>query len=124
MGLKFLVVEDDDDIREIIKMELEAEGHKVSEAENGKVAMSFLEQNTVDFVITDLIMPEEDGLAIIPKIKKMHPSTVIIAVSGESSYGVSSYLKTASIFGAHYTVEKPFKTGAFQYIVKEHMHAA
>ena len=117
---KIVIVDDDQDIREAIMIDLDDNCFTLFEAENGKDALDFLENNQVDYVITDLIMPEEDGLSLIPKIKERYPQIEVIAVSGESRYGTSSYLKTAMAFGASHTIQKPFNSGVFTQYFQKH----
>ena len=87
---------------------LEAAGHTVSSAEDGISAPKVLAAKPVDVVITDLLMPERDGLEFITEIRKKYPAIKIIAMSGGGHIARDSYLRIAKNFGAHFILEKPF----------------
>lgn len=89
-------------------MMLEAAGHKVVVAEDGLQAPKILATNPVEVVITDLLMPERDGLEFITEVRKKYPSIKIIAMSGGGHIARDSYLRIAKNFGAHVLLEKPF----------------
>ena len=103
-----LVVDDEPGIRELLSMMLEAAGHKVVVAEDGIQAPKILATNPVEVVITDLLMPERDGLEFITEVRKKYPSIKIIAMSGGGHIARDSYLRIAKNFGAHVLLEKPF----------------
>ena len=103
-----LVVDDEPGIRELLSMMLEAAGHKVVVAEDGLQAPKILATNPVEVVITDLLMPERDGLEFITEVRKKYPSIKIIAMSGGGHIARDSYLRIAKNFGAHVILEKPF----------------
>ena len=103
-----LVVDDEPGIRELLCMMLEAAGHKVVVAEDGLQAPKILATNPVEVVITDLLMPERDGLEFITEVRKKYPSIKIIAMSGGGHIARDSYLRIAKNFGAHVLLEKPF----------------
>lgn len=87
---------------------LEAAGHTVSSAEDGISAPKVLAAKPVDVVITDLLMPERDGLEFITEVRKKYPAVKIIAMSGGGHIARDSYLRIAKNFGAHFILEKPF----------------
>jgi DNA-binding NtrC family response regulator len=103
-----LVVDDEPGIRELLCLMLEAAGHKVMSAEDGVQAPKVLAANEIDVVITDLLMPERDGLEFITEIRKKFPKLKIIAMSGGGHIARDSYLRIAKNFGAHILLEKPF----------------
>lgn len=103
-----LVVDDEPGIRELLCMMLEAAGHTVVAAEDGLQAPKILATHPVQVVITDLLMPERDGLEFITEIRKKHPAVKIIAMSGGGHIARDSYLRIAKNFGAHVLLEKPF----------------
>jgi CheY-like chemotaxis protein len=103
-----LVVDDEPGIRELLCLMLEAAGHTVTSAEDGIEAPKVLASREVDVVITDLLMPERDGLEFITEIRKKHPKLKIIAMSGGGHIARDSYLRIAKNFGAHVLLEKPF----------------
>jgi CheY-like chemotaxis protein len=103
-----LIVEDDKEVREMLKMSLLRRNFTVFEAENGKSAISHFKPLITDLVVTDLIMPEEDGLKVVIKLRELKPSLKIIAISGGGKVGPGSYLNLAKALGADAIYSKPF----------------
>ncbi len=103
-----LIVDDEVDIRIMLKKMLERENHDVSLAENGKVAVKLIEETQPDILITDLIMPEKEGIETILEVRKKYPDIKIIAISGGGRLEPTDYLKFAKTAGARYTLTKPF----------------
>ena len=103
-----LIVEDEKDLREMLKIALTRHKFTVFEAENGKEAIIHFKPSITDLVITDLIMPDEDGLKVIIKLKELKPSIKIIAISGGGKAGPGSYLNLAKALGADAIYSKPF----------------
>jgi DNA-binding NtrC family response regulator len=102
-----LVVDDDNLMREMLLQLLTLEGHSATGAENGAIAEKLMEKTVFDLVITDIVMPEKEGLEIIMHIHKSNPSIPIIAVSGGARIEPGSYLDIAKQLGAKYTFTKP-----------------
>ena len=103
-----LIVEDENDLREMIKTSLLRRKYAVLEAVNGKEAIMHFKPTLTDLVVTDLIMPDEDGLKVIIKLKELKPSIKIIAISGGGKVGPGSYLNLAKALGANAIFSKPF----------------
>jgi DNA-binding response OmpR family regulator len=103
-----LIVEDDKELREMLKMMLLRKNFTVLEAENGKAAITHFKPLLTDIVVTDLIMPEEDGLKVVIKLRELKPSLKIIAISGGGKVGPGSYLNLAKALGADAIYSKPF----------------
>jgi CheY-like chemotaxis protein len=103
-----LVIDDDASVREVVGEMLRMEGHDVSSAENGSDAISMLAQQQFDLVITDLIMPEKEGIETIGEIRRTDRDIPIIAISGGGRLGPGDYLQTARHIGADATLAKPF----------------
>jgi len=103
-----LIVEDDKELREMLKLALLRRNFTVLEAENGKVAIAHFKPLITDVVVTDLIMPDEDGLKVVIKLRELKPSIKIIAISGGGKVGPGSYLNLAKALGADATYSKPF----------------
>ncbi len=103
-----LIVEDDNELREMLRLSLIRKRYTVIEAINGKDAISHFKPSIIDLVITDLIMPEEDGLKVIMKLRELKPDLKIIAISGGGKAGPGSYLKLAKALGADAVFSKPF----------------
>ena len=103
-----LIVEDDKELREMLKISLLRRNFTVLEAENGKEAITHFKPSLTDLVVTDLIMPEEDGLKVVIKLRELKPSIKIIAISGGGKVGPGSYLNLAKALGADAIYSKPF----------------
>lgn len=103
-----MLVDDQDDVREMIKASLVRFKFTVIEASNGKEAMSRFKPGMVDLVITDILMPEEDGLEVIMKLRDIKPDIKIIAISGGGKAGPENYLSVARLLGADHVMAKPF----------------
>jgi len=103
-----LIVEDDKELREMLKVSLIRHKYTVHEATDGKDAISHFKPSIIDLVVTDLIMPEEDGLKVIMKLRELKPKLKIIAISGGGKAGPGSYLKLAKALGADAVFSKPF----------------
>src|SRR4030042_6801337 len=103
-----LIVEDEKDVREMLRISLARKRYTVLEAQNGKDAITYFKPAVTDLVITDLIMPEEDGLKVIMRLRELKPSLKIIAISGGGKAGPASYLNLATALGADAVYSKPF----------------
>jgi YesN/AraC family two-component response regulator len=84
--LKILLVDDDDLIRQLIVHWLARRGHAVQQAENGNEATKLLHEHPVDLVITDLAMPDCNGLELIARAREIQPGARIVAISGGGKY--------------------------------------
>ena len=105
-----LIIDDDESILSFLEERLRHEGFNVLTAANGKQGMKLFNDNQVDLVITDIIMPDKDGFETILELKKICPNIKIIAISGGGHGHPDYYLDTAKCFRAEYTFKKPFKT--------------
>jgi CheY-like chemotaxis protein len=89
-------------------MILESAGFTVVAAEDGIAAPKIMASKHIDIVITDLLMPERDGIEFITEIRQKFPDVKIVAMSGGGHIARDSYLRIAKNFGAHCLLEKPF----------------
>ena len=105
---KILIIDDDHHILLMIKKMLERAGYEVDLASNGNEGLNLFKKFQADLVITDIIMPEKEGLETIREMKRMRPDLKIIAMSGGGKISADNYLETAKIFGASRILEKPF----------------
>ncbi len=103
-----LVIDDDPAVREVVREMLRGEGHEVSTADNGRQALEALAAEVFDLVVTDLIMPEQEGIETIAEIRRRDPDIPIVAMSGGGRLGPGDYLETARFLGADATLAKPF----------------
>jgi len=108
-----LVVDDEDQIRQLIRATFEEAGYRVAEANNGKDALAQYRLAPTDLVVTDILMPDEDGLECIATLRRESPNVKIIAITGGSDMiGVLGFLDVAKMLGAHRTLQKPFEMKA------------
>ncbi|HEX2968271.1 MAG TPA: response regulator [Bacteroidales bacterium] len=104
---KILVFDDEPSILLMFKKMLEKEGHHVEVALNGKDGMRLFEKNKPDLLITDIIMPEKEGLETIFELRRQYPALKIIAISGGGRIGPDGYLPGAKLLGADAVFAKP-----------------
>jgi CheY-like chemotaxis protein len=105
---RILVIDDDDNVRLSVKLALEDAEHEVDEAADGAVGMNRLRSRPADLVITDIFMPEKEGLETIDELKRDFPQIKIIAISGGGSMDPQEYLQIAQKLGADRSLLKPF----------------
>ena len=104
---RILIIDDEPQIRSMLKLMLERDGHEVVEAPDGVEGIRVYRQNPTDLIITDLIMPNKDGIGMIIDLKKEFPEVKIIAMSGGGLNKPDGYLKGAKKLGASCTLTKP-----------------
>ncbi len=117
--MRVLIVDDDEQIRVLLQQMMEWAGFEVLVAENGKIAMQMQSRQPADLVITDLIMPEQEGLETISRLKKDYAGIKIIAISGGGRIGPEAYLPAALELGADLVFSKPFDVQEVVNSVKE-----
>jgi CheY-like chemotaxis protein len=105
-----LVIDDNQAIRQLASKILADAGHVVHQAENGRQGLTCLREVHPDLVVTDMIMPDVEGIETIRAIRREMPTTPILAVSG--SGGI--YLRMATQLGANAALEKPFPAKALR----------
>ena len=106
---RILVIDDDAMVRDAIRDILEAHGYKVEEAENGRDGLVKMRTDRFDLVITDIIMPEMEGVEAILAIREEFPSVKVIAISGGGRTANYDFLGVAGKLGANKTLQKPFR---------------
>ncbi len=110
-----LVVDDEPSILEFFEILLEREGHEVECFQSGKEAIDHLREKTYDLVITDLIMPEIEGLEVLDEVKKVSPETLVIMVT---AYGTTESAVEAMKRGAYDYIAKPFKVDEIKHVIR------
>lgn len=103
-----LLVDDDEAVRKVLCRGLEHSGLRVTAAAGGKQAMALLRAQTFDWIVTDIIMPDCEGLEVVQFARTQQPSVRIIAMSGGGGGRAANYLKVAQLFGAAHVLQKPF----------------
>lgn len=108
-GITTLVVDDEETLRKLVSIVLERAGHRVLTASSGSEALRILKSEQVDLVISDIVMPETDGIELMREIRTKFPGMKIISMSGGGNYLTASLcLKLAGQMGASVILSKPF----------------
>jgi DNA-binding NtrC family response regulator len=105
---QILIIDDEVTIRDLLIKILEREGYETMNASNGKEGVKLYRENPVDLVITDLIMPEKEGIETIMELRRDFRDVKIIAMSGGGKIDPETYLQIAKTLGAIETLAKPF----------------
>jgi CheY-like chemotaxis protein len=103
-----LIVDDNADMRSLVGIVLERAGFKVQAAADGEHALDLQRAHPVDVLITDIFMPECDGIELIDQFKSAFPQVKIIAMSGGGRVSRMDYLPFAADIGADRVLRKPF----------------
>ena len=105
---RVLLVEDEQPFRELLQAYLEAQGYEVHAVWDGRCGVRWLEANRVDVVVTDLCMPEVDGMELLMTMRKSHAHTPVVVMSGGVGGETVGMLRAAQLLGAYRTLQKPF----------------
>ena len=103
---RILIIDDDASVRTTVRVLLERAGYEILEAGDGRDGSRMLDG--VDLVITDLLMPEVDGVDLLGMIRREGRTLPVIAISGGGKVDSKSYLDVAKALGAYATLAKPF----------------
>jgi CheY-like chemotaxis protein len=114
-----LLIDDNDQIRALLRRILEAAGYFVMDAANGREGLRQFRHTPVDLVITDLLMPDSDGLEVTMALRHESPHVKIIALTGGE--GEPNLLKVAKLLGAHRTMKKPLEMTEFLKTVQQEL---
>jgi DNA-binding response OmpR family regulator len=114
-----LIIDDDPQILDMLGQTLKREGHDVVEALDGKEGLKLYRKNPTDLVITDLIMPEKEGIETIMELLRDFPGVKIIAISGGGQIDAEQYLSIARNFGIQRTFAKPIARAELLKAVRE-----
>jgi len=106
--MRILLVDDDELSRGTIHQMLERAGYAVTSTESGTEALELFRTDRHNVVVTDLIMPDTDGLELIQELRKLDPQVKILAISGGGRVNANEYLTVARKFGAAGILAKPF----------------
>ena len=104
---KVLIIDDDAQVRTMLRRTLEAAGHTTMEASNGIEGVRSFAHYPTDLVITDIYMPEKEGLETILELKRANPDLPIIAISGGAREADIDFLPVAQRMGADHALPKP-----------------
>jgi CheY-like chemotaxis protein len=121
---RVLVIDDDDDTRRMLCEVLTRAGHEAIAAADGRAGVARYRENRADVVITDIFMPESDGLETIREIRREFLQARIIAISGGGRQSNFDYLPSALMLGAWRTMDKPFRPAELLQAVAEAVEEA
>ncbi len=121
---KILLVDDDRNYVSLMKIMLEEGGHTVGVAFDGIEGGKAFTKDEYDVVVTDILMPNKDGIKFIQSLRKTHPKLPILAVSGGHTYGHMDYLAVAQLAGATEVLAKPFTKQALLSSIRACLRAA
>lgn len=110
--IRILIIDDDEITRVILNETLKPEGFLIDNANNGKIGLALHKKKPFDLIITDIIMPEMEGLETIKEIRRISPQAKIIAISGGGRIAPYNYLSMAGKMGANLTFDKPLDPGS------------
>lgn len=112
MKRTILVVDDDSGVLKMTELMLSDGGFNVIVSSNAREGLGILKAQKVDLIITDIIMPEMEGIELISQLQKDHPALPIMAISGGGRSHNTDFLKFAKKLGAKVVLEKPFRREA------------
>ena len=113
-----LIIDDDDVARAVLLRTMMMAGHEAVGARDGVEGMEQFRDRPVDLVITDIFMPNQEGLATIMELRRNAPTLKIIAISGGGARASLDVLPVAEALGAHRTLRKPFTPGEVMEVVR------
>jgi DNA-binding response OmpR family regulator len=116
---RVLVIDDDADLRELIRDSLERDGFEVASAENGARGLEVQRAKPAHIVITDIFMPEKEGIETLVALRSEFPRAKIIVMSGGAGTTKTDYLSLARELGAAKSFSKPFELRALCAAVRE-----
>ncbi len=105
---RILIIEDDELVRNYLVDVLKRAGYEVRAAADGKEGVDLFHKQSMDLVITDIIMPEKDGIETIMDLRRENTGLKVIAISGGGRSEPENYLHSARLLGADLTMKKPF----------------
>jgi CheY-like chemotaxis protein len=114
-----LVVDDDAAFRTTVCEILAAVGYTVLEAGDGRACLATVRRHSIDLIVLDLLMPEQEGLETIHILRREVPAVKIIAISGGGQTGRMDFLEAAQVFGAQRTMRKPLRMQDLLAMIRE-----
>ena len=110
-----LIVDDDAPIRAFLRDILEEDGHQIREAADGQMGLTLYREAPTDLVITDILMPERDGMEVTLALTQEFLDARVIAMTGAA--GDQNFLNVAKLFGARCVIQKPFTPDVIRRVV-------
>jgi DNA-binding NtrC family response regulator len=116
---QILIIDDEPQMRSMLKKMFEREGFDVTTASDGEKGIKTFKKNPADLIITDLIMPEKEGIELIMEFKKDYPDVPILAMSGGGRNSPDTYLNISKRLGAYAVFEKPIEKKELLAVIKK-----
>jgi two-component system chemotaxis response regulator CheY len=116
---RILLIDDDAAFRTTLRELLVEQGYEVVEARDGREGLQHYRAAPIDLVITDLLMPEHEGVETINALLQVNPAVKIIAMTGGGQTGRMDFLAVAAVLGAQRTLRKPFRQQALLEAVRD-----
>lgn len=116
---RVMVIDDDEVVRMTLTLVLEKAGHEVVTADDGRKGMALFKMNPVDVVLTDIYMPNQEGLATIMALRRAYPGVKVVAISGGGAHAGLDVLPVAEALGADRALRKPVNPKELAAVVKE-----
>jgi CheY-like chemotaxis protein len=117
--MKALIIDDEPAMRAVVAGILKEAGYETFEAADGRQGLAVFSEIQPDLVITDIVMPNEEGIGVIRQMRKLQSNLKIIAISGGGRGGKLDFLQIAKEFGAVATLAKPFRKQELLEIIKQ-----
>jgi DNA-binding NtrC family response regulator len=128
-AVRILVIDDERELLTALSGTLRQAGFRVRTATGAQSGLDALEQETVEVLITDIIMPKKSGIEVIDMVRTRYPSIRVIAISGGGNFGpldyqtdaitTSAYLAASKLHGAHAVVAKPFEAWEIIAVIRQ-----
>lgn len=115
---RILVIDDEQLLRSTVVTILTRGGYSVEEASDGQAGIAMFHKNPPDVVLTDIFMPNRDGIEIIKELKHSSPRTKIIAMTGGGNLGMMEIASAAKVLGADHILNKPFESESLLAAIK------
>jgi DNA-binding NtrC family response regulator len=117
--VRILIIDDDESITSMLQTVFEREGYEVATAQNGREGVRIFRAQPADLVVSDILMPEMDGLEALKELRRISPGLKLIAVSGGGQRLKMDVLRVAQLLGASATFEKPYRIDALLISVRK-----
>lgn len=114
-----MVIDDDEVVRMTLTLLLEKAGHEVVAADDGRKGMALFKMNPADVVLTDIYMPNQEGLATIMALRRAYPGVKVVAISGGGAHAGLDVLPVAEALGADRALRKPVSPKELAAVIKE-----
>jgi CheY-like chemotaxis protein len=111
---RILIVDDEDDVRFTLVKALKSLNHEIYQATDGNAALALLAEQSIDLIVTDIFMPNREGLETILEIRMNWPDVKLVAISGGGRIRNTEFLEIAEKFGADLVLKKPFSMAEFR----------